>query len=89
MSRSVELKYHLDYDQFTAVTISFTLGLAQVYNISYHCFVAILELLTSQSRMCHHHKSERAAIKQSYFPVAVAIILFCPGFVYVTYYRIL
>ena len=39
--------------------------------------------------MCHHHKSERAAIKQSYFPVAVAIILFCPGFVYVTYYRIL
>ena len=85
MSRSVELKYHLDYDQFTAVTISFTLGLAQVYNISYHCFVAIL----SQSRMCHHHKSERAAIKQCYFPFAVAIILFCPGFVYVTYYRIL
>ena len=40
--------------------------------------------------MCHHHKSERAAIKQCYFPFAVAIILFCPGFVYVTtYYRIL
>ena len=35
------------------------------------------------------HTSERAAIKQCYFPVAVAIILFCPGFVYVTYYRIL
>ena len=37
----------------------FTLVLAQVDNISHHCFVAILELLTSdcqrflnQSRMC-------------------------------------
>ena len=33
--------------QFTAVTIYFTLGLAKVYNISDHCVVAILELLTS------------------------------------------
>ena len=55
-------KVHLDYDQFTAITIYFTQGLAQVYNISDHSFVrfvAILELLTSdrqrflnQSRMC-------------------------------------
>ena len=57
-----QLKCHLDYDQFTAITIYFTQGLAQVYNISDHSFVrfvAILELLTSdrqrflnQSRMC-------------------------------------
>ena len=54
-----QLKCYLDYDQFSAVTIYFKLGLAQVYNISDHCVVAILELLTSdcqrflnQSRMC-------------------------------------
>ena len=45
--------------QFIAVTIYFTLGLAQVYNISDHGVVAILQLLMSdcqrflnQSRMC-------------------------------------
>ena len=37
--------------QFTAVTIYFTLGLAQVYNISDHCVVAILELLTSDCQI--------------------------------------
>ena len=42
-----QLKCYLDYDQFSAVTIYFKLGLAQVYNISDHCVVAILELLTS------------------------------------------
>ena len=42
-----QLKCHLDYDQFTAVTIYFTLGLAQVYIIPDHCVVAILELLAS------------------------------------------
>ena len=54
-----QLKCHFDYDLFSAVTIYFMLGLAQVYNISDHCVVAILELLTSdcqrflnQSRMC-------------------------------------
>ena len=57
------LECDLDYDQFTAaLTIYFKLGLAQVYNISDHCFVAILELLTSdcqrflnQSRMCQYN----------------------------------
>ena len=51
------MKCHIDYDQFTTVTIYFTVGLAQV--ISDHCFVAITELLTSdwqrylnQPRMC-------------------------------------
>ena len=59
MSGSVVAECHHDYDQFTAVTIYFTLDLAQVYNISGHCVVATLELLTSdcqrflnQSRMC-------------------------------------
>ena len=42
-----QLKCHFDYDLFSAVTIYFMLGLAQVYNISDHCVVAILELLTS------------------------------------------
>ena len=37
-----QLKCYLDYDQFSAVTIYFKLGLAQVYNISDHCVVAIL-----------------------------------------------
>ena len=53
------MKYH----QFTPVTIYCTLGLAQVYNISDHCVVAILELLTSdcqrflnQSRMCLYNR---------------------------------
>ena len=57
------LKCDLDYDQFTAVTINYLFhagsGAGLVYNISDHCVVAILELLTSdcqrflnQSRMC-------------------------------------
>ena len=41
-SRSTLAECHLDYDQFTAVNIYFTLGPAQVYNISDHCFVAKL-----------------------------------------------
>ena len=54
-----QLKCHLDYDQFSTVTIYFTLGLAQVYIIADRCVVAMLELLASdcqrflnQSRMC-------------------------------------
>ena len=52
-----QLKCYLDYDQFSAVTIYFKLGLAQVYNISDHCVVAILltsdcQRFLNQSRMC-------------------------------------
>ena len=51
MSRSVVAESHLDYDQFTAVTINYLFhagsGAGLVYNISDHCVVAILELLTS------------------------------------------
>ena len=55
-----QLKCYLDYDQFSAVTIYFKLGLAQVYNISDHCVVAILlssdcQRFLNQSRMCLHN----------------------------------
>ena len=67
------LKCHLDYDQFTTVTIYFTLGLAQV--ISDHCFVAVTELLTSdwqrflnQSRVCPYFESTFFAKQELIIP---------------------
>ena len=38
MSRSVLAEMSFDYNQFIAVAIYFTVGLAPVYNISDHCF---------------------------------------------------
>ena len=75
-----QLKCHLDYDQFSAVTIYFTLGLAQVYIISDRCVVAMLELLASD---CQRFLNQSRMCLFNWFTT------FCPGFVYVTYDRIL
>ena len=75
-----QLKCHLDYDQFSTVTIYFTLGLAQVYIISDRCVVAMLELLASD---CQRFLNQSRMCLFDWFTT------FCPGFVYVTYDRIL
>ena len=75
-----QLKCHLDYDQFSTVTIYFTLGLAQVYIISDRCVVAMLELLASD---CQRFLNQSRMCLFNWFTT------FCPGFVYVTYDRIL